>query len=105
MKTALISLAALALVSTAAHSTPIVVTSQPVPTAHVSFADLNLDSEQGRAALEQRVRAAAESLCNTDGDRTLDAILGGRSCYDAAVASGLRQVDKIVQQRVTGSGR
>jgi UrcA family protein len=106
MKTALISIAALGLVSTAANGRPIVVTSQPSPTAHVSFADLNLDSQEGRAELEQRIRAASETLCIAGGDRTLTAALGGRSCYKAAVADGLRQMDKIVGQHVaSGSGR
>jgi len=108
MKSALISFVALGLVSTAANSSPIRVTWQPVPTAHVSFADLNLGSPDGRAAFEERIHAAADTLCfaDRDGDRTLEAALGGHDCYKAAVADGLRQMNTIVgQQPARASGR
>jgi UrcA family protein len=108
MKTALIGFAALGLASTAATSNPILVTWQPVPTAHVSFADLNLGSPDGRAVFEQRIHAAADTLCFADrnGDRTLEAALGGHDCYKAAVADGLRQMGTIVvQQTARASGR
>src|SRR5690242_4433602 len=106
MKTILMSLGALALASTAANARPIVINTQAVPTARVSFADLNLGSAEGRAVLEHRIRATAEDLCVIEGDRALDSRLGGRACYKAAVADGLRQMDEVIGQRVAvGSGR
>jgi len=102
MKTVLISFAALALAGTAANARPILVAAEPVPTAHVRFADLNLDSAEGRTALRQRIHGAAEDLCITGGDRALDVWLEGRRCYKTAVADGLRQMDRIVGQRSAG---
>lgn len=109
MKTGLMLFAALALVSVKANANPITLTSGP--TAHVSFADLDLNSREGRAALEQRIRSASETLCAVDGDRTLSSALGSHACYKAAVANGLQQMAEITQQRlaqrqvVAGAGR
>jgi UrcA family protein len=106
MRTALIPAAALALVGTAAHTSPITVTSGPVAAVHVSIADLNLNSPVDRTLLKSRIRAAAETLCAIEADRTADSALGGRGCYQAAVASGLSQMKDIAAQRAErASGR
>jgi UrcA family protein len=108
MKTILLCFAALALVGAKANANPITVA--PGPEVHVSFSDLDLDSRAGRAAFEQRIRQAAETLCTIDGDRTADTALGGAGCYKAAVANGLQQMAKISQERLaqrqaaTGAG-
>jgi UrcA family protein len=99
MTIALITIAAVALASTAANSSAINVTTEPVPAAHVSVADLNLNSRADRSLLKSRIRAAAEILCAVEADRTADSALGGRGCYQAAVASGLRQMNDIAAQR------
>lgn len=98
MKTGLMLFAALALVSVKANASPITLTSGM--TAHVGFADLDLNSREGRAALEQRIRSASEALCENEGDRTLSSALGSRACYKAAVANGLEQMAEITQQRL-----
>ena len=106
MRTALIAAAALALVGTAANSNPITVTSGPAAAVHVSIADLNLNSRVDRTLLKSRIRAAAETICAIEADRTADSALGGRGCYQAAVASGLRQMnDLAAQQGERASGR
>lgn len=108
MKTGLMCLAALALVGARANASPITFTSGP--TVHVTFADLDLNSGEGRAVLEQRIRSASEALCANEGDRTLSSALGSHACYKAAVASGLQQMADITQQRLaqrqatTGAG-
>jgi UrcA family protein len=100
--------AALALVSVKANASPITVTQGAA--AHVSFGDLDLNSREGRAVLERRIRSAAEALCSNEGDRTLDSALAGRACFKAAVADGLQQLDKLNQERLaqrsvsTGAG-
>jgi UrcA family protein len=99
MKTGLISMAAIALAAGAANAGPIVVSAASPPTAHVAYADLNLASSAGKARLIGRIRAAAESLCVTRGDGSLEASLADRSCYRAAVASGLQQMDRVVEQQ------
>ena len=98
MKTGLICAAVLALAGARANASPITVT--PGPEAHVSFADLDLNSREGRAVLERRIRSAAETLCTTVGDRTLDAALRRHACYKAAVTSGLDQMARIREQRL-----
>lgn len=99
MRTALVSVAALALVSTAANANPIRVTSTPETAVHVSVTDLNLNSHEDRSRLKSRIRNAAEILCSIEADRTADAAVGGRGCYQAAVANGLRQMDDLAAQR------
>jgi UrcA family protein len=99
MRTALIPAAALALVGTAANSSPITVTSDPVTAVHVSIADLNLNSRADRALLKSRIRLAAETLCAIEADRTADSALGGRGCYQVAVANGVRQMNDLAAQR------
>lgn len=98
MNAAPLCLAALTLVGTAAYARPAAVVPEPDRAAHVRLFDLDLASADGRAVLEQRIRAAAQRLCSIDGDRTADFVLGGRSCYHAAVADGLRQMDNIVKR-------
>ena len=66
----------------------------------VSYADLNVASAEGRAALEQRVRGAANLLCQPNiagvtGERVLR-----HRCYVAAVASARPQIDAAVAQRL-----
>jgi UrcA family protein len=106
MRKVLIPAAALALFGTAANTSPITVTSGPVPAVHVSIADLNLNSRVDRTLLKSRIRAAAETLCAIETDRTADSALGGRGCYQAAVANGVRQMNDLVAQRAErASGR
>jgi UrcA family protein len=61
MKTfSIIALVGASIVATAA-------TAEPVRTAvAVSYADLNLSSDAGRAALARRINAAARSACSPD---------------------------------------
>lgn len=98
MKTGMLCLAALALVSVKAEASPITVTSGPA--VHVSFADLDLTSPEGRAVFDQRIRLAAKTLCTIDGDQSADVALGRAYCYKAAVADGRQQLENIAQQRL-----
>ena len=62
------------------------------PATRVSYADLNLASEAGRATLERRVSAAAGSLCRIKGYAHLAAIRAADDCFDAAVDQAMSQV-------------
>ena len=73
------------------------------PTARVSYADLNLQSESGRARLQQRIRGAAADLCLEDNIGTLDARLARRACFTAAVSDRYRQLDELVTTHVSGT--
>lgn len=70
----------------------IVVTGEPRPTATVSYADLNLRSEDGVGNLKHRVRRAANQLCLEHRVPTIGARLAGRVCRDDALAGAQGQI-------------
>ena len=72
-------LAAVALSSTAALA--------DAPTMRVSYADLNLTSPAGVAALKARVARAATTVCALDGSRDVQSLMAERACRSAALAS------------------
>ncbi len=70
-------------------ATPAVAQSEPVSVA-VSFADLDLATEAGRASLDRRIRRAAAAVCSPP---ELGVHLGGvydSCCKDAATDANLR---------------
>ena len=91
----IIAAAALATFATAASANSSEVIVQAVPTAHVSFGDLNLHSSSGRMRLAGRIRSAASSLCTEDNVEPLAVRLEQINCYQVAVAGGLDQMDEI----------
>lgn len=102
MKNVLAFIGAVALGASPAAAEIITVTGD-APTARVSYADLNLQSESGRARLQQRIRGAAADLCLEDNIGTLDARLARRACFTAAVSDGYRQLDELVTTHVSGT--
>jgi UrcA family protein len=97
MKTVLIFACAIALGSTSAIA-------QDVPSARVRFADLDLGSGAGQAALYQRIQAAATHVCDVySGTKGLENFTAGRACYKAAVADGMTQMNKLVAARDSGT--
>ena len=103
MKTALITLCAAALLGGTASAEPVLVSSEPLPSERVSFADLNINSEPGQAALKRRIRGAAERVCEFAGDRRLDTYLVTRGCFVSAYKNGVRQMDTMIARRASGS--
>ncbi|HJR82750.1 MAG TPA: UrcA family protein [Sphingomicrobium sp.] len=103
MKTALVTLCAAALLGGSASAEPVVVSSEQLPSERVSFADLNLSSAAGQAALKRRIRGAAERVCEFTADRRLDTYLVTHGCFVSAYRNGLRQMDTVVARRATGS--
>jgi UrcA family protein len=89
----LIAIAAFA-ASTSAAAQPIVVEAD-VPTATISYADLNVQSSAGRASLERRVRQAAESLCVDRNVRDVHRTALGLTCVSHAIASANPQIQQI----------
>jgi UrcA family protein len=73
------------------QANPILIVTETVRTERVQTADLNLKSAAGRAALEGRIRAAANKVCEVDGDRSLETRLNVAACYSVALADGVRQ--------------
>ncbi|SRR5690349_10294594 len=92
----LLILAAAALFATpASASQSIVIVYDGVPTAHVSYADLDLGSKSGRARMARRIRVAAEDVCLGAAIETSVIEPLRNDCYVAAVASGMSQLDAI----------
>lgn len=90
----LIAFAAFAASTSAAAQTPILVEAD-VPTATISYADLNLQSSAGRTNLERRVRQAAEMLCLDRNVRDVHRTAMGYTCVGHAMASAKPQIDQI----------
>ena len=67
-----------------------------VPTAQVSYADLNLGTADGVRALEARVRDAAEGLCVRGGMEPFWHMQAERDCMLAAIADVSAEVDRAV---------
>ena len=103
MKTALMTLCAAALLGGSASAEPVLVSREQLPSERVNYADLNLDSAAGQAALKRRIRSAATRVCEFTGDRRLDTYLVTHKCYVSAFRDGLRQMDTVIAGRATGS--
>jgi UrcA family protein len=97
--------ASLAIASSATANVPtrIVVTASGLPTAHISYADLNVGSDAGRKTLTNRIRAAATYLCFDSSVEPLGSDLERHDCYRAAVTSGANQIEAIVASNETTS--
>lgn len=95
--------AAASLYPLSATAAPILV--EAVPTAKVSFADLDLTAEAGKASLSRRIAAAAKQVCGTPSARELNTILARERCRKNAVASANMQVERLVATRLAKAGR
>lgn len=69
-----------------------------VPTIEVSYADLDLGSEGGVAALQRRVRAAASRLCLGYAGGDLEERMGRRACFNTALASAHGPVEQAIAE-------
>jgi len=89
--------AGLAMASAANANVPtrIVVTASGLPTAHISYADLNIGSADGRKTLTNRISAAATYLCFDSSVEPLGSSLERHDCYRAAMTSGANQMEAI----------
>jgi UrcA family protein len=74
------------------------------PAEHVNYADLDLGSPAGKLTLEQRIRAAASRVCNIgSGKQILQENRAGRACYRTSLADGIRQMDRLIAARQSGT--
>jgi len=63
-----------------------------VPQVHVKYADLNVNTPAGAAALYQRIRFAANQVCADPGTRDLAVLVKVQACTDQAVANAVAEV-------------
>lgn len=60
---------------------------------HVGYADLNVKTEAGAAVLLQRLRSAAERVCEVPGSRDLGQLAQVKACTDHAIAGAVEQIN------------
>lgn len=93
MKTALILIATV----TTAFAAPAFAAPEPAPSIAVRYADLNLASEEGAAALDGRIQRAADRVCGRDADnRDLTTIAAANACRKKAIAGTATQVAEAI---------
>jgi UrcA family protein len=81
---------------------PVTVYAPTAPSAKVSYADLNMRSEQGVNKLQARVRHAASGLCLIESREMLEVSLKRKGCYDTAVRDGYAKIDQVVAEKMAG---
>jgi UrcA family protein len=68
--------------------------------ARVSFADLNLASAAGRAALERRIHAAADNVCRVNGRTDLGTLRAADVCFDKTVHEAMARVQTATSETI-----
>ncbi|MEM6909637.1 MAG: UrcA family protein [Pseudomonadota bacterium] len=101
MKNTIFSAATLALAVTAA---PALAGPDNEPQMRVNYADLDLTSKEGQAALERRVESAAKTVCKSTVINTGSRIRSraSRECLAKARLSAKRQVAAAIADRQRG---
>jgi UrcA family protein len=64
-----------------------------VPQVHVKYGDLNVNTQAGAAALYQRIRFAADQVCELPNARNLAVAAKMQACADHAVATAVATVN------------
>jgi|tagenome__1003787_1003787.scaffolds.fasta_scaffold19637005_1 UrcA family protein len=72
-----------------------------LPTARVSYADLDLTSPAGRLTLDRRVSRAASVLCLDNQRAPLDEFMAQRHCYSTAMSKARIDIEQAVNRAGT----
>lgn len=97
MKSGLLAVCAASFLGgTAVAQPPIVVSTEPVPTERVSYADLNLASADGVERLTNRVRRAVTHVCAPHYSR--DTLVDYTDCKSFAWSGARPQMDLAIQR-------
>ncbi len=91
-----IIISALAALSLAAIATPASAETQSVK---VAYADLNLSSQAGMAALESRIHAAAKKICGKVEVRQVGDGAAHQRCMDETQASASVEIARVTGNR------
>ncbi len=92
-----------ALIVASALVVPTVSQAAPANSATVSYADLNLATGAGRAALDGRIAGAARSVCEIEDSRELGLASATSRCRTGAIASAQPAVDAAIVAGRKGS--
>jgi UrcA family protein len=98
LKAALLGVALIAAPAFAQGESPVVVEGG-VPTAIVSYADLDLGSSSGLATLNGRITRAASRLCFDNGHRDVPTKVFEARCFDTAMAGAKPQVERAIADK------
>jgi UrcA family protein len=74
-----------------------------VRTEQVTYADLDLASATAQATVQQRIRAAADRVCDLGGMQAMEDFSASSNCFRKAVADGFRQMDQAVAAKRGGA--
>lgn len=100
MRSSLIAVGCILMGAGSAVAQPgVVVTREAVPTAVVSFADLNIWSQAGQDQLTRRIRSAASDICIDSYKVDLETGSYQRHCFNTALNSGLKQMNMAIASR------
>ena len=102
-----VALAALMAVPALAQGESPVIVEGGLPTAVVSYADLDLSSSNGLATLSGRISRAASRICTESGRKELRRQLSEARCFRTAIQSAQPQVERIAadsSERMASSG-
>lgn len=103
IRTLLIPVAAIALGAAGVANAQVVVVADALPTERVPYGDLNLASDSGKSALENRIRRAAKKVCIWPGDPSLQNYMDGNTCYRASFSNGIDQMNLVLAGRAPSS--
>ena len=98
LKAALFGIALVAAPAFAQGDSPVVVEGG-VPTAIVSYADLDLSSGSGLATLNGRITRAASRLCLGNAHKDVDTKVFEARCFDTAMAGAKPQVERAIAEK------
>jgi UrcA family protein len=70
------------------------------PQVHVNYGDLNINSTAGANVLYQRIRRAADQVCEAHGQRDLGALAAAKNCKTRAITEAVGMVRSPILTRV-----
>ena len=73
---------------------------------NVSYADLNLEDEDGALSLYRRLKQASKQACDYRGlniARSVDRITETRQCYQSALSAAVEQIDNEMVTKLHNS--
>ena len=98
LKAALFGVALIAVPAYAQGDSPVVVEGG-MPTAIVSYADLDIGSSSGLATLNGRITRAASRLCFNNAHRDVPTKVLEERCFDTAMTSAKPQVERAIADK------
>ena len=69
----------------------------------VAYGDLNIGNAAGRATLDQRIRAAARSVCGVEQAPGLAEMTMLKDCREGAINAAHAEVEQVLASRTGGS--